>query len=112
MTSSIISKSSAEITCHQLSTWRSEGRDLRVLDVRNPDEYQEAHLSGSLLIPLDQLTQRLHELPHDLTLVVMCRSGRRSTLATEQLRAAGFDAMNLKGGILQWIQQALPVERG
>jgi rhodanese-related sulfurtransferase len=83
-----------------------------MLDVRQPDEYREAHVGGSTLIPLDQLVQRLDELPRDRQIVAICRTGNRSGVATGMLRRAGFDAINLKGGIVQWQKRGLPVERG
>jgi rhodanese-related sulfurtransferase len=85
---------------------------LLVLDVRQPNEYAEAHVAGSTLIPLDQLSFRLGELPKDQDIAVICRSGNRSGVATGVLRRAGFNAVNVKGGILAWQHHRLPVEHG
>lgn len=82
-----------------------------MLDVRQPEEYRAARMAGSTLIPLDQLAQRLEELPRDRLIVAMCHSGNRSGVATALLTRAGFDAANLKGGITQWQKAGLPVER-
>jgi rhodanese-related sulfurtransferase len=63
------------------------------------------------LIPLDQLALRLDELPKDREIVVVCRSGNRSGVATALLERAGFDAINLEGGMIAWQKEKLPLER-
>ena len=83
-----------------------------VLDVRQPDEYAESHVKGSTLIPLDQLALRFDELPKDQEIMVICRSGNRSGIATGLLQRAGFKASNVKGSMLAWQKHTLPVERG
>ncbi|HEY0736181.1 MAG TPA: rhodanese-like domain-containing protein [Herpetosiphonaceae bacterium] len=84
---------------------------LLVLDVRQPDEYRQGHVAGSILIPLDRLAQRLAELPTDRPIAAICRSGNRSGVAVEVLRRAGFEAYNVTGGMLRWERDGLPVER-
>jgi rhodanese-related sulfurtransferase/molybdopterin-guanine dinucleotide biosynthesis protein A len=83
-----------------------------VLDVRRPDEYEEGHVPGAVLIPLDQLEGRRSEIPADRPLLVICRSGARSARAVEALNAAGFDAINVAGGTLAWIDAGQPVVEG
>lgn len=83
-----------------------------VLDVRNPDEYQAAHLPGVLLIPLGELVERVDEVPTEGTLPVICRSGNRSRQAAEWLRGQGIDAVNVAGGILAWTDAGRPIETG
>lgn len=71
-----------------------------LLDVREPEEYQQRHLNGHL-IPLAELSQRLDEIPRDKPIVVHCKSGVRSLNACQLLIAAGFKQVkNLSGGIL------------
>lgn len=79
-----------------------------ILDVREPSEYQQGHIPGVKLIPLGTLASRLQDLPKDQEIVVVCRSGARSGMATQQLRQAGFNAINMAGGMLGWRG---PVER-
>jgi rhodanese-related sulfurtransferase len=79
-----------------------------LLDVREPGEYQQGHIPGSVLIPLATLPARLSELPRDRQIVAVCRSGARSGMAAEMLRKAGLDALNMVGGMLAWRG---PVER-
>lgn len=82
-----------------------------LLDVREPDEHAEARIPGAMLVPLGELAARVQELPAGRTLVVTCRSGARSRVATEALLGAGRAAVNLRGGLLAWAQAGLPVER-
>lgn len=63
-----------------------------LLDVREPDEWQAGHAPQARHIPLGQLQSRLSELPRDHQIIAVCRSGRRSALAAQQLGAAGRGA--------------------
>jgi rhodanese-related sulfurtransferase len=91
----------------------AQGERLFLLDVREPAEYVEARVAGSTLIPLGQLATRVGELPRDLPIVAICRSGNRSGVALQLLQRAGFtDVRNLAGGIIAWSRNGLPLERG
>ncbi|WP_043097976.1 molybdopterin-synthase adenylyltransferase MoeB [Kallotenue papyrolyticum] len=80
-----------------------------VIDVREPHEWEIAHLPGARLIPLATLPAHLHELERDAPIVVHCRSGARSAQATRLLRDAGFrNVRNLEGGILRWADEVDP----
>jgi rhodanese-related sulfurtransferase len=86
----------------------------RVLDVREDKEWQQGHIPGATHIPLGQLSNRMGELggEKDAPLVVVCRSGNRSTNAALQLRKAGFDNVyNLNGGTMAWQQAGMPLEK-
>ncbi len=73
-----------------------------VVDVREPVEWQQAHLPGSVHVPLGQFAQRVAELPADDRIVVVCAVGARSARAVEFLLQQGHDAVNLDGGLVQW----------
>jgi phage shock protein E len=74
-----------------------------IIDVRTPKEYQEGHIPDVPLIPLDQLENRLEEVPQDRQVLLICRSGRRSSLGTNFLRSKGFEQVyNIEGGMLAW----------
>ena len=92
--------------------WRRMQDDKAVLlDVREANEVREAAVPGALHIPLGQLSQQGSTLPRDRDLLVLCRSGNRSSLATEMLHKNGFDrAYNVSGGIIAWSQARLPIE--
>ena len=83
----------------------------RLVDVREADELRtDGRIPGAVHVPLGELGQRAPELAGDRVLVV-CRSGARSAMAADALRASGFDAYNVDGGILAWERAGLPVER-
>lgn len=83
-----------------------------LLDVRQPEEYREGHLPGARLIPLDELNSRLQELPRDREIICICHSGSRSSMATRQLTAAGYRAVNLRGGMIAVSYARLPIQTG
>lgn len=91
-----------EITASQLATELSSATAPFVLDVREPWEVAEGAISGSVNIPLGELGERANEVPRDRRVVVVCRSGSRSRAATDALDRAGWDAHNLKGGMMAW----------
>ncbi|MBI5928011.1 MAG: rhodanese-like domain-containing protein [Chloroflexi bacterium] len=99
---------------NSLSVQEAEPRlkEFVVLDVRQPSEFQVGHIASAKLIPLDKLNQRLAELPKDKAVLCVCRSGARSGAAARQLRAAGYEAINLKGGMGAWQRAGLPVKQG
>ena len=83
-----------------------------VIDVRQPDEYRTGHIAGAKLIPLNKLNSRMKELPQSREIVCVCASGNRSGSATRMLVKAGFNAVNLKGGMNSWRHANLPVKKG
>ena len=88
--------------------------DVTLLDVRSTEEFggPDGHVRGSLLIPLPELEARLGEIPTGQPVVVLCHSGSRSALATQQLIKAGLrQVANLHGGLRAWTAEGLPVER-
>lgn len=80
-----------------------------LLDVREPDEWCTEHAPAATLLPVGRVHTRQHELPRDRRIVVVCRSGGRSAAVTASLRRAGFDAVNLAGGMCAWAAAGLPV---
>jgi rhodanese-related sulfurtransferase len=80
-----------------------------LLDVREPEEWEAGHVSGAVFIPMGQLGEHLDDLPSGRRVVVMCRSGHRSAMATSALRELGIEAVNLTGGLLAWQAEGRPV---
>lgn len=78
-----------------------------LLDVREPDEWHAGLAAEATLMPMGQVHGRTDELPRDRRIVVVCRSGGRSAVVTQSLRAAGFDATNLTGGMCAWTSAGL-----
>lgn len=88
-----------------------EEGNVAVIDVRNPDEYEEGHIPGAKLIPVNDLFSRVDELETDKQLVFVCGVGVRSALACEVAAACGYsDLYNLEGGTEAWIESDYPVE--
>ena len=83
-----------------------------VLDVRQPDEFRTGHIIGAKLIPLSELGRRLGELPKDKEIVCVCASGSRSSSATKMLMRAGYNAVNMKGGMTSWSYTGLSMKKG
>ena len=82
------------------------GLGIKVIDVRDPDEYQIAHIAGVPQIPLGSLPQRFTELDPNQTLYLHCKSGGRSMKALQFLREQGFKYVkSVKGGITAWADE-------
>ena len=89
-----------------------KANSVQLLDVRTPQEYAEGHIDGAsnINIQSDDFQQRAEkELSKDSTILVYCRSGRRSMEAAEMLTKLGYKVVNLKGGIIEWKGDGLPV---
>lgn len=85
---------------------------VKLLDVRTPQEYAEGHIDGALNINVqsdDFQRMAVKELSKDSTILVYCRSGRRSMDAAEILTKLGYKVINLKGGIIEWREDGFPV---
>ncbi|MGF1834702.1 FAD-dependent oxidoreductase [Photobacterium sanguinicancri] len=74
-----------------------------LLDVRNPAELENGYIAGALNIPVDQLRQRMNELPKDKEIIIYCQVGLRGNVAYRQLVNNGFKARNLIGGYRTYI---------
>ena len=99
-----------EITVDQLVIELDRGAT--VVDVREADEYIEAHVPGVRLIPLGTIADAVDDLPRDETVYVICRSGARSLQAADFFVANGVDAVSVSGGTMAWIQRGLDYETG
>jgi len=73
-------------------------RSATLLDTRTPGEYNRGHIDGFINIPVDNLRERLHEIPFDKPVYVICQSGLRSYIATRILSGNDYDAYNFSGG--------------
>ena len=85
---------------------------MQLLDVRTPQEYAEGHIDGALNIDVrsdDFQKMAEKDLSRDSTILVYCRSGRRSMDAAKILTRLGYKVINLKGGIIEWKEEGLPV---
>jgi glyoxylase-like metal-dependent hydrolase (beta-lactamase superfamily II)/rhodanese-related sulfurtransferase len=90
-------------------------REVQIVDVREPDEFNGSlgHIPDAVLLPLGKLNERIGEISKAKPVVVVCRSGARSAQATVLLGKAGFEKVaNLSGGMLRWRAQRFPVDGG
>lgn len=90
-----------EIDVDELAVRLESGAVL--FDVREPDEYTEAHVGGAVLVPLATVPDALDRFRLDGPVHVICRSGARSARAVEFLLEQGVDAVNITGGTLAWL---------
>jgi rhodanese-related sulfurtransferase len=86
------------------------GDDAVLIDVREPNEVAGASIPGALVMPMSTLNEHLDELP-DGEFYVICHAGGRSARVTQALEVQGYSPINVLGGITQWEQEGLLVQR-
>jgi hydroxyacylglutathione hydrolase len=106
----LATESVAQITVHDLATWREERPDLLVVDVREPFEWDEGHVAGAVHLPLREAGRRAGEVSAGRPKAVLCAGGLRSSTAISALRAAGVggDWYNVTGGMTAWQKAGYP----
>jgi rhodanese-related sulfurtransferase len=82
----------------------------QLVDVRADHEWEMGRISGAKHLPLAELAERVGELDKGRPVVLYCRGGNRSTMATEALAAEGYDAVKLSEGVVGWNEDGLPLE--
>ncbi|MGX1771876.1 rhodanese-like domain-containing protein [Nocardia brasiliensis] len=80
-----------------------------LLDVREEDEWQLGHAPGAIHIPMVDVPARVDELEFDADLYVICRQGGRSLQVVEYLTHIGFEAIQVRGGMVAWQQAGRPL---
>jgi len=86
--------------------------EVKVIDVREPNEYAEGHIPGVTLVPLNTLLSRPQDFLKEDNLLFVCAMGQRSALACEMAAALGFEHVyNLEGGTTAWAKAGLPIDR-
>ncbi|MCO8275639.1 adenylyltransferase/sulfurtransferase MoeZ [Actinoplanes sp. TRM 88003] len=101
----------ATITARELKDWQDSGKDLFLVDVREPAEWEINRIPGATLIPKGEILsgEALSRFPQDRQIVLHCKSGVRSAEALAALKAAGFkDAVHVQGGIVSWVNTIDP----
>jgi molybdopterin/thiamine biosynthesis adenylyltransferase/rhodanese-related sulfurtransferase len=107
--SAVSSSNNQDITSVELKQRLDRGDAIRVIDVREPNEFQINRIPRAELIPLGEIPRRYAELDPQEEIVVHCKMGGRSAKAADFLRSVGFTrVLNLKGGILDWIDKVDP----
>lgn len=100
-----------QITPEQLQQ-RMATQDVTLVDCREVHEFRAGHVPGAINIPLALIPVRLHELPSDAELTIICQSGNRSMQACMWLANQGRRSVNVLGGTGTWIRSGMPVEMG
>lgn len=94
---------------------RAEAQELvangaQLVDVRADHEWEAGRIAGAQHVPLAELAERAGEIDKERPVVLYCRGGNRSTMATEALAESGYDAVKLSEGIVGWAGEGLPLE--
>jgi rhodanese-related sulfurtransferase len=97
-----------EVSRDEARTLIDEGAQL--VDVRAEHEWEAGRIAGAKHLPLAELAGRTGELDPERPVVLYCRGGTRSSMATDALADAGFDAAKLSEGIVGWEEADLPLE--
>lgn len=106
-------RSDWDITASDLAARLRAGHPIRLIDVREPHEWDISHIPGAERIPLGDLPAHMHKLDSAQEIVLYCKTGARSLRALELLRSAGFRRLwNLRGGVNAWasdVDPSLPI---
>ncbi|MDG2100905.1 MAG: hypothetical protein GWO78_00515 [Dehalococcoidales bacterium] len=104
----------SRISSEEAYEMQSNGDSL-VIDVRNEDEYEGGHVKDAKWIPVDEIVQRVDELPKSGNLLFICAVGARSGLAAEYASSLGIESerlFNIEDGTPTWINKGLPSSIG
>ena len=93
----------------RLVEWAEQDPDLQVIDVRENAEREAGHIAGTRHIPLADLPAQAERIVREHPVVFYCRVGGRSTMAAQALRAAGYEAYSMTGGLIRWDQEGRPL---
>ena len=93
-----------QITAEEAKKIMDSGEEHIILDTREQDEFDEGHIPGAILIPYTEIEERSEEMlpDKDAQILVYCRSGRRSKIASESLSKLGYTNVKEFGGIIDW----------
>lgn len=87
-----------------------EDRTAQIIDVREQYEHDAGHIPGDTYLDMQHVALKTDAIDRDRPVIFYCRGGIRSGMATEAFRATGWEAYNLHGGLLAWIEAGYPVE--
>jgi len=101
-----------DISAKQARELIDKEKDVIVVDVRTREKYNEVHIKGANLIPVQELEQNIHKIPKDKKVIVHCGSGNSSSKACDILKGKGLKGLyHLKGGIREWQSEGYQVEK-
>lgn len=100
------------LTAEELSARVNAGEKTFVLDVREPDEWEQGCIAGACHIPMNDVLDKIGELPRNTPIAITCAGGQRSSLIASRLMTCGFtELFNVTGGMKAWTAAQLPVEK-
>jgi rhodanese-related sulfurtransferase len=101
------------INVEELKKKLENGEELLLVDCREQEEWNDGHISKAILLPLSEFQDRFKELNQDATIIMQCRSGKRSLNACQILLENDYEDMtNLEGGIMAWIEKGYDITKG
>jgi rhodanese-related sulfurtransferase len=98
-----------ELDPDEVADWLTCEPDLQLIDVREPYEREAGYIDGSRHIELGELTAQAASIDRERPVVFYCRVGARSAMAAQALRASGFQAHSMRGGLRGWADQGRPL---
>lgn len=101
-----------DISSREARALLEKNKKIFLLDVRTPQEYSQARLPGTVLIPINEFERRIQEVPRNKTILVYCAVGSRSKAVAEYLSKNGYkDVYNMTDGIVGWYRNGFPLQR-
>ena len=101
--------SAIDVEPKRVSGWMAEDPPAQVIDVREPYEREAGHIEGTRHIELVRLSSEADTIDRDRPVIFYCRVGSRSQMAAQALRAAGFEAYSMTGGLVRWADERRPL---
>ncbi len=101
--------SAIDVDPERVAGWLAEDPPPQVIDVRELYEREAGHIEGTRHIELVQLTAEASTIDRERPVIFYCRVGSRSTMAAQALRAAGFEAYSMAGGLARWAREGMPL---
>ena len=98
-----------DLTPQQVADLHAKG-EIELVDVREPYEHEAGRIAGARHVEMAKLTEEAGSFDSQRPLVFYCRIGARSAVTAQAFRASGFQALNMKGGLLAWSEAGLPLE--
>lgn len=101
-----------DITSRAVKSLMEKNKNTYLLDVRTPQEYSQAKLAGSVLIPIGEFERRIREVPKNKVIIVYCAVGSRSKPVADFLSQNGYkNVYNMTDGIVGWYRNGFPIQR-
>ncbi|MDU0457912.1 MAG: rhodanese-like domain-containing protein [Geobacteraceae bacterium] len=101
-----------DISSRDAKVLLEKNRNIYLLDVRTPQEYSQARLAGSVLIPIGEFERRVNEVPKNRPVLVYCAVGSRSKPVADYLsRRGNKEVYNMTDGIVGWYRNGFPISR-